>query len=146
MLLFDKACSAGNADACAAAGRERIVATSTPRDVDKGLQQLRLACAEEGQGSACSFLGSVLLSGKYGVPRDPAAAAGHLARACEEQADTAACHNLSMQYMHGDGVEVDRVAARKYATRMRELLQSQLGRKLPTPAPRPSPGAEGPGR
>ena len=127
MLLFDKACVAGNADACAAAGRERVVASSTPRDVPKGLQQLRMACKEEGQGSACSFLGSVLLSGRYGVPRDPAEATGHLHRACMEQADTAACHNLSKQYMHGDGVEVDKVAARKYAAHMQRLLQSQLG-------------------
>jgi len=138
MKCFDVACDGGNADACAAAGRERLASGQT----EAGLKQLHTACAAEGQGNACSFLGSLLLSGRYGVPRDPAAGHTLLLRACDDLQDIAACKNLTKQFLAGDGVPADRTKAQKYHDKAYSLVASQLGRTVyKPPLPGPAPGA-----
>jgi len=112
-----KACDAGDAEACYYLGAQYEFGRGVPKDsaraeklYQKALMMDRVAC-DSGKAGGCSGMGLLYENGS-GVPRDSDRAVALFQKACDGRF-AEGCHNLGLMYEFGTGVPTDAARARE---------------------------------
>jgi serine/threonine-protein kinase len=114
--LLDKACNAGDAQACSDLGHlydwapHFTVADSVTQNYPRAMKLYTKAC-DAGNADGCYGLGFLYDQG-FGVPQSFARAAEYYTKACDGN-NSAACNNLGFAYRNGAGVTEDKDKARQ---------------------------------
>ncbi len=106
--LFDRACTAGNGEACKGLGWLYANGLGVAQDYFRAAELFSKSC-DEGNAKGCNNIGISYANGK-GVTKDYHRAAKFFSEACD-RGEAMGCNNLGGMYANGNGVAKDKSRA-----------------------------------
>ncbi len=117
VALLDRACLAGDGQACVELGLARLGDARTAGDAQYAF---RRACYGGGEYEGCAWLGVLYFQGRGGLRANPKLAAQFFEKGCKE-GSARACEGLATLHKGGKGVKKDAARARELFARACEL-------------------------